>query len=85
MTEMAKMIDRVRRFFRDNPDLNRSLFAARAKLHRNSLYGFNDKGWNPRVETLDKLLRAIDAYQAEEAKAQRKPRPSKLAMAAEAA
>lgn len=75
MTEMTKTIERVRRFFRDRPALNRTKFAEKANLHRNSFYGMDDKGWNPRVETIEKLLKAIEAHEGGEAKAQRKAHP----------
>ena len=73
------MIGRIRRFFRDHPGLNRTKFAERADLHRNSFYNLENEDWNPRAETIDKLLVAIDSYESEEARAQRKTRPSRLA------
>ena len=81
MTEVGDIIERIRRFFRDRPDISRSQFARRAGLHRNTLYNMQDKGWKPEAETLEKYLRAIKEIEAEEAKAQRKTRPSKLAPA----
>lgn len=85
MTEVAKAIERIRKFFRDRPLVNRTRFAKRAGVHRNSLHGLQNKDWNPTADTLDGCLRAIEAIEAEEAKAQRKPRPNKLVAAAAAA
>lgn len=74
------MTERIRAFFRARPELNRTQFAVRAQLHRNTFYGMDDESWNPRIETVDKLLTAIDAFEAEEGK-RRKTRPNKFALA----
>lgn len=85
MTEIGKARDRairrIRDFFAERPALKFPTFARRAKIHRNTLYGFHCAGWNPTLETLEKCLQTIDDIEAEEARA-RKPRPSRSAVRA---
>lgn len=77
------IVERIRKFFKARPDLKVGTFATKAKLHRNSLYGMHDDGWNPTRETLDKCVATMDAIEAEEAKA-RKQRPRRSPMRAAA-
>lgn len=80
-SKTGELTERIRAFFRKRPNLNRTQFAIKAQLHRNTFYGMDEEAWNPRIETVDKLLSAIDEYEAEEAKAQRKTRPSRVHLA----
>jgi predicted transcriptional regulator len=81
MTEIAKTVGRIRAFFRARPHLNMSDFAKRSSLHRNTFYGMDDAGWNPRIETVDKILRAIDEYEDEEAAQGKSRRPKSPVLA----
>ena len=76
MTEFGKAIERIRKFFAARPSLSRTAFAARADLHRNTLYNLQDQSWNPTRGSIEKCLRIVDEIEAEEAKAQRKSRPN---------
>lgn len=66
--------ERLSAFLKARPGLNRKQFAARADVHRNTLYGDPSK-WS--WETVEKCLDTIKQIEAEEAKAQRKTRPSR--------
>lgn len=82
MTEIAKAVDRIRKFFRQNPSVTLGGFAKDAELHRNTLYGLNDKSWNPTRETLEKCLRAIDDFETKEAERKARPKSSLVRAAA---
>ncbi len=71
--ELKKARIHIRRFFQSRPKLNRSDFADRADIHRNTLYGDPDK-WS--WITCEKCLKVIGEIELEEAKAQRRSRPS---------
>ncbi len=77
--ELKKARLHISRFLASRPRLNRSDFAIRADIHRNTLYGDPDK-WS--WITCEKCLKAISRIESEEAKAQRKSRPSQLRSAA---
>jgi hypothetical protein len=75
MSEIDKAIARVRDFFRTRPTMKRTI-ARKAAVHRNSLNGIELKSWNPRAETLRRLIAAIESEESkEEARARRKVRP----------
>lgn len=71
--QLEKGRSRLKAFLDARPNLNRKQFAARAVVHRNTLYGAPDK-WN--WETVGKCLEIVKEIENEEAKAQRRTRPS---------
>lgn len=75
MTEIEKAVERIRKFLKARPHWSVGGFAKRAGLHRNTLYGLHEEPWNPPRTTLDKCLIAIDAIEAEEARAKPKRTP----------
>ncbi len=74
--EVDKARKRILQFLEAHPRLSRLRFARTAGVHRNTIYA-DPTQWS--VETLDKLTRAMSAIAAEEARAQRKSRPSRVA------
>lgn len=66
MSEVSKLITRVRRFVSKRGHSKYSL-ALRAGLTQNALRDCDKPKWNPSAGTLDKLARTMDAIEAEEA------------------
>lgn len=85
MTEIAKAVDRIRKFFRRRPDQSLAGFCKRADLHRNTLYGMQFAAWNPTRDTLERCLKLIDQIEAEEVRAKAKRTPKRGAVAPQAA
>ncbi len=75
MTEIAKAVERIRKFFKSHPDVTLGGFASLADLHRNTLYGLDEKSWNPTRVTLEKCLRTIEKMETEEAQEESKRTP----------
>ena len=71
MTEFGKAIERIREFFAARSHLSRTAFAARARLHRNTLYNLQDQDWNPTRASIERCLRVIDEIELEEAAGKR--------------
>lgn len=71
--ELNKARQYIRQFLAERPHVSRLQLSKRTGLHRNTLYGASDR-WSS--ETIDKILKAMADIKTEEAKAQRKTRPS---------
>lgn len=66
MSDVNKIISRVRRFVTKRRQIKWRL-ARRAGLSENALRDCDKPGWNPRAETLAKVVKAMDEIEAEEA------------------
>lgn len=44
----------------DRPHMTKAILAKAAGVHRNSLNGVEDEGWNPLSSTLDKIVAAAE-------------------------
>jgi DNA-binding XRE family transcriptional regulator len=42
------------------PGMNKTLLAHLAGVHRNTLEGIEEPGWNPAVKTLERIMRVVD-------------------------
>ena len=65
-TVTAQLIARVRKFVARRGQIKYRL-ALRAGLSENALRDCDKPGWNPRAETLGKVIRALEEIEAEEA------------------
>lgn len=72
--QLEKGRARLDAFLKARPHLNRKQFSLRADVHRNTLYGDPEK-WN--WDTVGKCLEVVKQIEQEEAKVQRKSRPSR--------
>jgi DNA-binding phage protein len=72
-SEVAKLTARVRKFVKQRQRVKFRL-ALRAGLSENALKDCDKPNWNPRIETLDKVVAAIEEMEAEERKSQRFPK-----------
>ncbi len=75
MSEVSKLISRVRKFVAKR---SKYRLALRAHLSENALRDCDQPGWNPRAETLAKVVKAMDDIEAEEA-AEKEPASAKAA------
>lgn len=74
MSEVSKLMGRVRKFVAQRGQIKYRL-ALRAGLSENALKDCDKPSWNPRAETLEAVVEAIEEIEAEEAAAKRKGRP----------
>lgn len=44
----------------DRPGMTKVLLADRAGVHRNTLNGYEDEGWNPNAQTLEAIMRVVE-------------------------
>lgn len=65
MSEVGKLIQRVRKFVAKRGKIKYRL-ALRAGLTENALRDCDKPTWNPRVETLAAVVKAIEEIEAEE-------------------
>ena len=46
------------------PGFNAVTIAGLAKVHPNTLRDFESDGWNPKIETLERIMRVVDGIEA---------------------
>jgi DNA-binding XRE family transcriptional regulator len=42
------------------PHMTKAILASNASVHRNTLNGVEEEGWNPRAKTLDRIMAAVE-------------------------
>lgn len=71
MGEISRLIKRVQKFVAKRGAVKWRL-ARRANLSENALKDCDKPDWNPRAETLERVVRAVEELEAEEAAEKRR-------------